>query len=59
MRQIMSGCVQKYLEMLKQGCSKKSIELLKMVEVDLESNAPYDEAIQFYEEKMRELEKLI
>ena len=53
------GFVEKYLEMLKQGCSKKSIELLKMVEVDLESNAPYDEAIQFYEEKMRELEKLI
>ncbi len=54
-----AGFTQRYIEMLKQGCSKKSIELLKMVEVDLESSTPYDEAIQFYQEKMEELEKLI
>lgn len=53
------GFTEKYIEMLKQGCSKKSIELLKMVEVDLESSIPYDEAIQFYQEKMEELKKLI
>lgn len=54
-----AGFTQRYIEMLKQGCSKKSIELLKMVDVDLESSTPYDEAIEFYKEKMEELEKLI
>lgn len=51
--------VNRYLEMLKQGCSKKSIELLKMVDVDLESQEVYQSAINFYQEKMEELEKLI
>lgn len=51
--------VKKYIEMLKQGCSKKSIELLKMVDVDLESKEVYQAAIHFYEEKMNQLEKLI
>lgn len=51
--------VNRYLEMLKQGCSKKSIELLKMVDVDLESQEVYQSAIDFYQEKMEELEKLI
>lgn len=54
-----AGFTERYIEMLKQGCFKKSIELLKMVDVDLESNQPYDEAIEFYKEKMEELEKLI
>ncbi len=53
------GFVEKYLDMLKQGCSKKSIELLKMVDVDLESSNAYEEAITFYEEKRKELEDLI
>ena len=45
--------------MLKQGCSKKSIDLLKMVDVDLESKDVYEEAIDFYNEKIKELENLI
>ncbi len=53
------GFTEKYIEMLKQGCSKKSIDLLKMVEVDLESSKPYEEAIQFYQDKIKELESLI
>ncbi len=53
------GFTEKYIEMLKQGCSKKSIDLLKMVDVDLESSKPYEEAIQFYQDKIRELESLI
>ena len=48
------GFVEKYIDMLKQGCSKKSIELLKMVDVDLESTKPYEDAIQFYNEKIEE-----
>ena len=51
--------VNRYIEMLKQGCSKKSIDLLKMVDVDLESKDVYEEAIDFYNEKINELENLI
>ena len=51
--------VNRYLEMLKQGCSQKSIELLKMVDVDLEEKEVYQSAINFYQEKIEELEKLI
>lgn len=53
------GFVEKYINMLKQGCSKKSIDLLKMVDVDLESTKPYEDAIQFYNEKIDELESLL
>ena len=51
--------VNRYIEMLKQGCSKKSIDLLKMVDVNLESKDVYEEAIDFYNEKINELENLI
>ena len=52
------GIVEKYIEMLKQGRTKSSIDLLKMVDVDLESTKPYEDAIDFFEEKMNELENL-
>lgn len=51
--------VKRYIEMLKQGCSKKSIELLKMVDVDLERERVYKEALDFYKEKIKELKELI
>ena len=51
--------VNRYIEMLKQGCSKKSIDLLKMVDIDLESKDVYEAAIDFYNEKIKELENLI
>ena len=51
--------VEKYIEMLKQGCSKKSIELLKMVNVNLEEKQVYKDAINFYNEKIEELEGLM
>lgn len=38
------GYVEKYIDMLKQGCTKKSVELLKMVDVDLEDVATYENA---------------
>lgn len=50
---------EKYIEMLKQGCSKKSIDLLKMVDVDLESKDTYKTTIKFYTEKINELKELI
>ncbi len=53
------GYKEKYIEMLKQGCSKKSIDLLKMVDVDLESKDTYKTTIKFYTEKINELKKLI
>ena len=51
--------IEKYMNMLKQGRSKKSIDLLKMVDVDLETKEVYEEAINFYNEKIKELEELI
>ena len=51
--------IEKYINMLKQGCSKKSIDLLKMVDVDLETKDVYEDAIDFYNEKIKELEELI
>lgn len=53
------GFIDKYINMLKQGCSKKSIELLKMVDVDLEDKETYKSTIDFYNEKISELEMLI
>lgn len=53
------GFVEKYIEMLKQGCSKKSIDLLKMVEVDLESKDTYKSTIEFYNKKINELKELL
>ena len=51
--------INSYIEMLKQGCSRKSIELLKMVDVDLESEQTYKRAVDFYEEKINKLENLM
>ena len=53
------GFVEKYINMLSQGCTKKSVELLKMVDVDLENPATYKATIEFYKNKIEELEKLI
>ena len=51
--------VNRYIEMLKQGCSKKSIELLKMVDVDLESTNVYQNTEYFYNEKLKQLKEMI
>lgn len=53
------GYVERYKEMLKQGKTKKSIDLLKMVDVDLESSKPYEDAINFYKKNIEELKRLI
>lgn len=53
------GFVEKYIEMLKQGCSRRSIDLLKMVDVDLESKDTYKSAIEFYNQKIKELKELL
>ncbi len=51
--------VEKYINMLKQGRSKKSIDLLKMVDVDLEDTIVYQNAMDFYKNKIEELKELI
>ncbi len=51
--------VKRYLEMLKQGCSRKSIDLLKMVDVDLESPETYQLTIDFYQKKIEELKNCL
>lgn len=51
--------VEKYINMLKQGCSKKSIDLLKMVDVDLESKETYKATIELYNQKISELKSLL
>ena len=43
--------------MLKQGCTKKSVELLKMVDVDLEDEKTYENAIKWMENLAKLLEK--
>ncbi len=53
------GFVEKYINMLKQGCTKKSVDLLKMVDVDLESKKPYEDAFEFYKQNLDELKELI
>ncbi len=53
------GFLERYIEMLKQGCSKKSIDLLKMVDVDLESKDTYKSTIEFYNQKINELKELL
>lgn len=53
------GYKEKYIEMLKQGCCKKAVELLKMVDVDLESKIPYENTVKYYKQKMQELENIL
>ena len=52
------GFVDKYINMLKKGCTKKSVELLRDVGVDLETKQPYEDAFDFMNNYLDELEKL-
>ena len=53
------GYVEKYKEMLNLGRTKDSISLLKMVDVDLESEETYKEAFRYYEKSLNKLEELL
>ena len=52
------GYVERYKNMLKLGCSKKSIDLLRLVDVDLETKEPYEKAIAFFKENMEKLRQI-
>ena len=45
--------------MLSQGCTKKSVDLLKMVDVDLESPETYYKTAEFYKAKITDLKKIL
>ena len=53
------GFVKKYLQMLSLGGSKNSLELLKIVDVDLETEEPVKNAFKYFEDKINELENLL
>ena len=52
------GYVERYKNMLKLGCSKKSIDLLRLVDVDLETKEPYEKAIAFFKENIEKLRQI-
>lgn len=54
-----SGYAEKYLNMLSQGGAKDSLDLLKSVGVDLETTKPVEDALNYYNEKIEQLEKLV
>lgn len=49
----------RYIEMLKLGGSKDSLDLLRSVDVDLETDKPVKDAFKYFEDKIIELENLI
>ena len=51
--------VDKYLNMLSLGGSKDSLDLLRLVDVDLESSTSVQNAFKYFEEKINQLEELL
>ncbi len=51
--------VKAYKEFLKSGCSDTPTELLKIAGVDLESDAPFEKAMQVAKDTLSQLEKLV
>ncbi len=49
----------RYIEMLKLGGSKDSLDILRTVDVDLETDKPVKDAFNYFEEKLAELETLL
>ncbi len=53
------GYVEKYINMLKLGGSKDSLDILRSVDVDLETDTPVKEALKYYEKKIIQLEEIL
>ena len=49
----------RYINMLKCGGSKDSLDLLKDVDVNLETTKPVEDAFKYFEEKLQSLEDLL
>ena len=53
------GFVEKYIEFLKSGCNKEVLDILKIVDIDLTTNAPFEKAFSFITECLNELKEII
>ena len=53
------GFVEKYIEFLKSGCNKEVLDILKLVDVDLTTDAPFEKAFGFIKECLEELKKIV
>ncbi len=51
--------VKKYYEFLKAGCSLPPLDILRLVDVDLESDAPYESVMKLFSDTVSELEELL
>ena len=49
----------KYLEFLSSGCSNYPLEILKSVDVDMESGEPIEKTLKLFGKRLDELEELI
>ncbi len=52
------GFVEKYLEFLKSGCNKEVLDILKIVDIDLTTDEPFQKAFSFISECLEELKKI-
>ena len=53
------GFVEKYLNFLKSGCNKEVLEILKGVDIDLTTRAPFEKAFTFVQELLSELKEIV
>ena len=53
------GFVEKYLNFLKSGCNKEVLEILKGVDIDLTTRAPFEKASTFVQELLSELKDIV
>lgn len=54
-----NGFLEKYIKFLSSGRTKPPVEILKDLGINLEKDAPYEEAFSYIEEQLNNLEKLI
>ncbi len=53
------GFVEKYIEFLKSGCNKDVLDILKLVDVDLTTNVPFEKAFEFIRECLNKLKEIV
>ncbi len=53
------GFVEKYIEFLKSGCNKEVLDILKIVDVDLTTDEPFEKAFAFVAECLNNLKEII
>ena len=53
------GFVEKYLEFLKSGSNKDVLDILKIVDIDLTTDEPFEKAFSFIAGCLEQLKKLV